>query len=187
MTEPRRIARHVERTTHDIPAPSDRVILAYDDRYLRRKTLETERGARLLVDLAEAMSLQHGDRLVCDDGSHVEVAAAPEDLLAITGDLARLAWHIGNRHTPCQVEEARLLIRRDHVMEDMLAKLGATVAHVVEPFRPEGGAYGHGRTHGHSHSHDPHADPDAHLRGEHGHDHAHGHAHDHAHPPHGTG
>ncbi|HCQ64977.1 MAG TPA: urease accessory protein UreE, partial [Rhodobacteraceae bacterium] len=76
---------------------------------------------------------------------------AAEDLLEIRGDLTRLAWHIGNRHTPCQIEPARLLIQRDHVLHDMLVKLGAEVSEVVAPFMPEGGAYGHGRTHGHAH------------------------------------
>ena len=72
--------------------------------------------------------------------------------MQVTGpDLVRLAWHIGNRHTPCQIEADRLLIQQNHVMWDMLALLGATVKDVSEPFTPEGGAYGHGRTHGHRH------------------------------------
>ena len=78
--------------------------------------------------------------------------AAEEDLLEITGpDLVRLAWHIGNRHMPCQIEADRLLIQRDHVIRDMLNHLGATLREVSEPFTPEGGAYGHGRTHAHAH------------------------------------
>jgi urease accessory protein len=78
--------------------------------------------------------------------------------------LHRIAWHIGNRHTPCQIEADRLLIQRDHVIADMLRLIGAQVREVVEPFTPEGGAYGHGRTHGHDHSH-------AHGPVAHSHDH----------------
>ena len=63
----------------------------------------------------------------------------------------RLAWHIGNRHAPCQIEAQRLVIRKNHVMQEMLVQLGATLTPVTEPFTPEGGAYGHGRTHGHEH------------------------------------
>jgi len=37
------------------------------------------------------------------------------------------------------------------VIRDMLEKLGATLRDVREPFTPEGGAYGHGRTHSHAH------------------------------------
>lgn len=130
----------------------DTVTLNYDDRFLRRKMLSTVRAEQFLVDLAHTTSLDHGDAFSLEDGRLIEVVAAKEDLLEVTGDdLPRLAWHIGNRHTPCQIEEGRLLIQRDHVIRDMLDKIGATVREVVEPFTPEGGAYGHGRTHGHSH------------------------------------
>ena len=147
----------------------DHVSLTYDARLLRRKRLLTEAGREILVDLAETVSLNDGDRLVLEDGGRVGVRAAPEELLEITGDLPRLAWHIGNRHTPCRVEAGRLLIQRDHVLRAMLEQLGAGVREVVEVFTPEGGAYGHGRTFGHSHGH------------EHGHGHDHGHGHHHSH------
>ena len=134
--------------THDT---ADTVTLGYDDRFLRRKVLTSDRGERFLVDLATTTSLNVGDALVLDDGRKVGVRAAPEALLEVTGDLPRLAWHIGNRHTPCQIEATRLLIQRDHVLRDMLEKLGAFLRDVTEPFAPERGAYGYGRTHGHSH------------------------------------
>ncbi len=72
-----------------------------------------------------------------------------EALVKIKGsDLVRLAWHIGNRHTPCQIEPDSLLVQRDHVMRDMLEQLGAELREVMEAFIPEGGAYGHGHSHG---------------------------------------
>jgi len=130
-----------------------RVTLTYEARFLRRKRLTTDVGEAFLVDLPKARSLDHGDAFELTDGRLIEVIAAPEPLLEITGDLARLAWHIGNRHTPCQIETDRLLIARDHVLGDMLARVGAHIREVVAPFTPEGGAYGHGRTLGHAHDH----------------------------------
>lgn len=128
------------------------VTLTYDDRFLRRKVLTTATGESFLVDLPQTTSLNHGDAFELEDGRFIEVIAADEDLLEITGkDLTRLAWHIGNRHTPCQIEATRLLIQNDHVIRDMLGKLGADVRGISLPFTPEGGAYGHGRTHGHAH------------------------------------
>lgn len=130
----------------------DRVTLDYDARFLRRKVLTTDSGAQLLVDLPKTTSVGAGDAFEASDGTLIGIVAAPEPLLEVTGtDLHRLAWHIGNRHTPCQIEPARLLIQRDRVMFQMLAQLGAHVREVVETFTPEGGAYGHGRTHGHDH------------------------------------
>ncbi len=128
------------------------VSLPYDGRFLRRKVLTTDTGERFLVDLPQTTSLDHGDALELNDGRLIGIVAAPEPLLEITGpDLTRLAWHIGNRHCPCQIAPDRLRIQRDPVIRDMLEQLGATVTEIDAPFPPEGGAYGHGRTHGHSH------------------------------------
>lgn len=164
------------RSVHRQPGtdPQEVIVLDYDARFLRRKVLTTETGKQVLVDLPKTTSLDHGDAFETAEGALIGIRAATEPLLEITGDgLHRIAWHIGNRHTPCQIEATRLLIQRDHVMQRMLATLGAHVHEVEEPFTPEGGAYGHGRTHGHDHAaeHGP-----AHG---HTHDHQHGHAHDH--------
>ena len=127
-------------------------VMTYDERFLRRKVVQTVHRESILVDLEQALSLDHGDAFELSDGRLIEVIAAEEELLQITGDdLVRLAWHIGNRHTPCQIETHRLVIQRNSVLADMLAQLGAQVIEIVEPFNPEGGAYGHGRTHGHQH------------------------------------
>ena len=78
--------------------------------------------------------------------------AAAEPLLEIRCDdakhLARLAWHLGNRHLPAQVLDNTLRIRRDHVVAAMAVGLGARVIEIEAPFEPEGGAYG-------QHNHDP--------------------------------
>ena len=145
-------AQHYHAHTHGTPA--DYVSLTYEDRFLRRKVLTLASGQQLLVDLPQTTSLDHGGALITADQLEVRIDAAPEPLLEVTGTaLHRIAWHIGNRHTPCQIEADRLLIQRDHVMADMLSRIGATTREVTEPFTPEGGAYGHGRTHGHDHSH----------------------------------
>ena len=135
---------------HTHGTPADTISLSYEARFLRRRVLTTDGGLDFLLDLETTTSLNHGGVLLSDAGEIV-VEAAPEPLLEITArDLVRIAWHVGNRHTPCQIDGDRLLIQPDHVIREMLAKLGATLREVVEPFTPEGGAYGHGRTHGHS-------------------------------------
>ncbi|WP_137701497.1 urease accessory protein UreE [Marimonas lutisalis] len=126
--------------------------MTYEERFFRRKKLITVDGWALVADFPQTRSLEHGDALQLEDGRLVEVVAAPEALLCVEGaDLPRLAWHIGNRHTPCQIEAGRLLIREDRVIAHMLEHLGATITPMRAPFTPEGGAYGHGRTHAHEH------------------------------------
>ncbi len=135
-------------------SPMDQVVLDYDARILRRKRLTCVSGTHFLVDLPKTTNLNAGDCLSTDTGL-IKVVAADEPVLEITatdpGALSRLAWHIGNRHTPCQIEPDRLIIRQDHVLEEMLHLLGAHIHRITAPFTPEGGAYGHGRTMGHSH------------------------------------
>lgn len=153
---------------------SGTVRLGYDDRILRRKRLVSDENVAFLVNLPEVTSLKGGEGFLLSDGRVIEVVPASEDVLVIHGDLAKLAWHIGNRHTPCQIEADCLIIRPDHVLEAMLAQLGADVSRETAPFTPEGGAYGVGRTMGHSHG------PEASDFGFHSHGdgHFHSHAHD---------
>ncbi|MFQ1699586.1 urease accessory protein UreE [Loktanella agnita] len=132
---------------------ADTVSLTYDARLLRRKRLISARGEPFLVDLPQTSSVDAGHVFVLEDGRQIAVVAADEPLMRVTGDLVRLAWHIGNRHAPCAITSDGLVVQREKVMRAMLEQLGATVTDFDGPFTPEGGAYGHGRTMGHDHSH----------------------------------
>lgn len=132
---------------------ADHVCLTYDARILRRKLLVTDHGEPFVVDLPQTTSVDAGHVFVLDDGRQIAVVAADEALMRVTGDLVRLAWHIGNRHAPCAILTDALVVQREKVMRAMLEQLGATVTDVDGPFTPEGGAYGHGRTMGHDHGH----------------------------------
>jgi urease accessory protein len=142
--------------------PIGTVVLAHDQRHVRRKLLHMVDDDVVMLDLKEPVQLGHGDLLLTEAGEAIEVVAAPEELFEITPrdrlHLVELAWHLGNRHLAAQIEEDRILILRDHVIRDMLAGLGAGVKDVVEPFHPVRGAY-HG-THqgsgGHAHHHHDH-------------------------------
>lgn len=140
----------------DRRAASGRLVLAHDQRRLRRKLLALEDGTEAFCDFPEPVSLADGDHLVLEDGRQVAIAAAEEALYAVFGrdaaHLTRLAWHIGNRHTPAQLESGRILIARDHVLKAMLEGLGARIGPVTEPFAPEHGAY-----HAHAHADPGHA------------------------------
>jgi urease accessory protein len=148
--------------------------LAHDERHLRRRVIELAGGDKVLIDLPKPIALDHGDRLVLEDGRQVEIIAAQEPLYDIRGrdavHLSELAWHIGNRHLAAGIEADRILILRDHVIKAMLEGLGATVTNVSEPFKPVRGAYAGEHGHGHSHSHDHAHDHDHHDGHHHHHD-----------------
>lgn len=144
-------AYHLHNHVHGTPAGL--VSLTYDARLLRRKRLTTDDGQPFLVDLPQTTSVHAGDAFVLEDGREIQVVAADEPLMRVTGDLVRLAWHIGNRHAPCAITDGAVVVQREKVMRTMLEQLGATVVDFDGPFTPEGGAYGHGRTMGHDHGH----------------------------------
>lgn len=158
--------------------PADTLVLERDDRHRRRLVMRCVGKTAFLLNLPEAQVMKDGDALELEDGRLILVRAKAERLLEITArdpaHLVRIAWHLGNRHLPTQLMGDRLRIREDHVIEDMLLKLGASVSPVADAFDPEGGAYGLGEVHGHDHDHHGHAHDHDH---DHGHDHAHGHGH----------
>src|SRR5260370_36830615 len=171
-------------------APADTVVLDFDDRHRRRMAMRGTRGLEFLLDLENATVLRGGDAVVLDDNRLIEVVAAPEPLIEIRGSdpqhLARVAWHLGNRHLPTQIMAKGLRIRRDHVIEAIVKGVGARVIEIEAPFDPEGGAYaggGHGHApdsdpHHAAHDHSSHDHGDHHSDGHHHHDHDHDHDHD---------
>jgi urease accessory protein len=146
--------------------PADFVILPHDGRHRRRVTMRTEGDLVFLLDLPEATRLMHGDGLMLEDGRIIAVVAAEEPVLEITArdahHLARIAWHLGNRHLPTEILPDRLRIAPDPVIENMVRGLGGTVRRAEARFEPEGGAYGH--LHGHA---EQDAHPHDHDHGEH--------------------
>ena len=130
----------------------DFVVLDAQDRHRRRVVFVGEHGATYLLDLPRPTQLRDGDGLLLEDGSLVRVTGKAESLVEISAstaqNLARVAWHIGNRHTEVQIVGDKLRIRRDHVLEEMLLGLGASLSYLDAPFDPETGAYDH-----HEHAH----------------------------------
>jgi len=190
---------------------ADTVVLDHEGRHRRRVALKGEGGLDFLLDLDKAAALADGDAVRLEDGRLVEVRAAPQALIEIRAEnplrLMRVAWHIGNRHTPAEIGADAIWIEDDHVLAEMVRGQGCTATPVERPFRPERGAYepdcGHDHGHAHHahhahhhgrkpddapHHHDDHAhhhDNAGHSDHEHGpgcghHNHGeHGHKHDH--------
>ena len=149
---------------------ADTVYLDHEQRRTQKNVVAGVKGTQIEIDLAVPVRLQTDDLLELDDGTLVEVIAAPEPLIEARAkdlpSLARLAWHLGDRHIPVEMLANRVRARRDPAVVALLKRLGAKLVEIEAPFEPEGGAYAGGHSHGHDH------------------DHGHGHAHDHAHGHH---
>jgi urease accessory protein len=120
------------------------LILSFEQRQKSRLRAKLESGEEVALVLPRGRVLRGGDLVTTTDGRVVEIVGAPEKLLHIESEsLAKVAYHLGNRHVAVQVGEGFLRIAEDHVLEEMLRRLGARVSHVEAPFEPEAGAYGH--------------------------------------------
>lgn len=133
------------------------VTLTFEARHKRRLRMTDDAGETFMLDLPHAMVLGDGDGLALEGGGFITVRAGEEPVIEVSAntaaDLARIAWHIGNRHEPLQVIDAtRLRVRDDHVLADMLVGLGARLVRRVASFSPERGAYSHS---GHEHEASP--------------------------------
>ena len=137
----------------------ERLELPFELRQKSRLRARLATGEEVGLVLARGTVMRGGDVVRTTDGREVEIVAAKEKLLHIESDqLARLAYHLGNRHVPVQLGAGFVRIAEDHVLEELAKKLGGRVSHLEAPFEPEAGAYhrhdemGHGgRIHDHFH------------------------------------
>jgi urease accessory protein len=184
---------------------ASRVTLDWDTRQKSRFEATDSAGRQLAVFLPRGRIVRGGDVLVGEDGSLIAVQALDQPIIVVTAApgsqpgsaalaLAKAAYHLGNRHVPLEVQRDRLVLEPDHVLAELLGRMGLAVATLQGPFEPEAGAYDaaaahahaggghdHGRSDGHGHRHD-HAhdhDHDHHDAHDHDQDHDHGHGHSH--------
>ena len=129
----------------------EELVLPFELRQKSRMRTRLASGEEVGLFLERGTVLRGGEMLQGSDGRVVKVVAAPEPVMRVTAsdarELARAAYHLGNRHVPVQVGEGWLLLGQDHVLKEMLLGLGATVTEETAPFEPEAGAYGGGHHH----------------------------------------
>ena len=130
-------------------AASETLLLPFESRCKSRLRTRLASGEEVGLFLERGRLLRGGDRLLGKDGRVVEVVAAAEALMeAQSADplqLARAAYHLGNRHVAVQIVAepggGRLRFQADHVLAEMVSGLGCAVSETTTPFEPESGAY----------------------------------------------
>ena len=132
--------------------------LSFDERSKSRLRTKLESGEEVALNLPRGDVLRGGDLVTASDGRVIEVLAKNENLIHIESknsvELATAAYHLGNRHVPVEIGDGYLRIGADHVLEDMVKKLGAKVSSIEAPFEPEAGAYAGGHPYAGGHRHD---------------------------------
>lgn len=139
--------------------------LPFDQRIRGRLKVTLDNGIDAGLFLDRGPILRGGDCIATVDGEIAEIIAANETVSTVKSDdvllLSRICYHLGNRHTPLQIEPGLARYQHDHVLDDMVRGLGLEPVCEKAPFEPEPGAYGEhhsdhahgGHSHGHSHTH----------------------------------
>ena len=143
----------------------DTLLLDYEARRAPDGRCLGLKDTQIEIALANSAPIATDDCLILEDGRLIEIVARLEPLLEVrapdAASLARLAWHLGDRHIPAELHERRIRVRRDEATQRLLNALSANVRAIEAPFEPESGAYSGGHQHHDAYDHS----------GHHGHDH----------------
>lgn len=169
----------------------DTLALGHRDRTINGVSVRATGGLEFAISLDKAATLNDGDALKLEDGTLVQIKAAPESLLEIRAEnplrLVRLAWHLGGHHVPAEMAADALYIPNDAALGELVRGQGCSMTVVERPFQPEAEVHHHshgddcGCGHDHHDHHHGHDHGHGHHHDHHGHDHAHGHKHEHGH------
>lgn len=148
--------------------------LPYDQRIKARFIATLDNAEEVGIQIERGKTLRGGDKLQLETGEVIAIISAPEQVSTVKLDdlhlLARICYHLGNRHVPLQIQDNYCRYQKDHVLDDMVIGLGGSVIHESAAFEPESGAYhshhssndnagsghahsGHSQSGGHHHSH----------------------------------
>lgn len=143
-------------TAPDETAITGVLALPFERRQRPRQRAALECGREIGLLLQRGTVLRGGDRLKAETGEIVAVVAAPEAVSTVrcsdTRQLARIAYHLGNRHVALEVGDGWVRYAADHVLDDMVRGLGAAAIRGLAPFEPEAGAYSAEHSHSSGHS-----------------------------------
>lgn len=112
---------------------------------------DTEAGRDISISLEPGEHLETGGLLYEDENLQIAVRTTLEDVYVITPasmtEMGKVAFELGNRHTPCLVEDDNITVRYDSTLETIFKDIG--VAYKLEqrridrPFKYKGHAHAH--------------------------------------------
>lgn len=131
---------------HGPQKPDATLTLPWEQRTRSRLRVVLDNGREAGLFLRRGSVLRADDRLASEDGFVVRVCAAAEPVsVASCPDpllMARVCYHLGNRHAVLEIRDQQIRYRRDPVLDKMVRELGLAVRAEEASFEPETGAYG---------------------------------------------
>ncbi|MET4563079.1 urease accessory protein UreE [Lysinibacillus parviboronicapiens] len=110
---------------------------------------ETDKGTDIALRLSGEEPLKYGDLLFEDGHRRIAIRTKLEPVIVIYPDnmveMGKAAFELGNRHTPCLIENDEIIVRADHTINPLLDEVGVkyetTERRFQQPFKYRGHAH----------------------------------------------
>ncbi|MFY0518554.1 urease accessory protein UreE [Lysinibacillus sp. UGB7] len=107
---------------------------------------ETDKGTDIALRLSGEEPLKYGDLLFEDGERRIAIRTKLEPVIVICPknmmEMGKAAFELGNRHTPCLIENGEIIVRADHTINPLLDEVGVqyetTERRFKQPFKFRG-------------------------------------------------
>ena len=104
--------------------------LGWEELSKRILRTETDHGTDIALSLDHDEPLQYGDVLFEDEERRIAVRTKMEAVIVIRPkdmtEMGKAAFELGNRHTPCLIDEDEIIVRADHTLNKLLDEVGVS-------------------------------------------------------------
>jgi len=132
----------------DSPTRKKREWLELEWEELNRRILRkiTDSGRELRISLEHGEPLNTGDVIYEDEQVEIVVRTTLEEVYVIypasMTEMGKIAFELGNRHTPCLIEQKEIIVRYDETLQPLLREAGVhfekTTRRFGKPFKYRG-------------------------------------------------
>jgi urease accessory protein len=125
----------------------DKLVLTWEQRRWVRGRFTTDKGRKIGLALPTGTTLAPDAILWVEQDWYLRVEAATESVLEILpadrAEAVKIAFEVGNRHSPLAMQENKLLVPDDKAMVRLMDRLGAQYERRQAVFNPIGNSESH--------------------------------------------
>lgn len=111
----------------DIHCHVERIYLESDELLKRVLRVTSDHGHEYGISLPKDSEMRDGDILFNDGHNMVVISVKEDDVIVITprdiNEMGEVAHNLGNKHLPVQIEDGKIIIQYDYLIEKFLQDL----------------------------------------------------------------
>lgn len=111
----------------DIHCHVERIYLESDELLKRVLRVTSDHGHEYGISLPKGSEMRDGDILFNDGHNMVVISVKEDDVIVITprdiNEMGEVAHNLGNKHLPVQIEDDKIIIQYDYLVEKFLQDL----------------------------------------------------------------